>query len=340
MTQSEQKHIYPLTFIPVFRDYIWGGRHLGTLFGRELPPGIVAESWDISGHPSSPTKVASGHWEGRTLNEVLEELGTDLVGTRFSEMLTRGKFPLLVKLLDANASLSVQVHPDDPYARAHEDGELGKSEMWYVLHAEPDAELVYGLAVGVTPESFREAIENSTLEEQLHRVPIAAGDCVHISPGTVHSLLAGAVVAEIQQNSDTTYRVYDWGRVGEDGEPRPLHVEKALDVIDWQCVEPKKVEPEPIAEEEGMEHSLLVRDPKFVVERLVLESGAGFSGRCDGTTFEIWGCLEGAGHVGWAGQALPVEAVRFVLLPAALGEYVIRAEESGLFLRVYMGDNS
>ncbi len=338
--RADHERIYPLTFEPVFRDYIWGGRHLETLFGRELPSGIVAESWDISGHPSSPTEVASGYWRGRTLNDVLEELGTDLVGTRSAKMLARAKFPLLVKLLDANAALSVQVHPDDAYARAHEDGELGKSEMWYVLHAEPDAELVYGLASGATPESFHRAMENNTLEEQLHRVPNAAGDCVHIPPGTVHSLLAGAVVAEIQQNSDTTYRVYDWGRVGEDGEPRPLHIEKALEVIDWQCVEPEKVDPAPIADGEGMERSLLVSDPKFVVERLTMEEGATFSGSCDGTTFEIWGCLEGAGRVRWSGEAQPMEAVRFALLPATLGEHVIQAEVSSTFLRVYVGASS
>ncbi|MEA3408418.1 MAG: type I phosphomannose isomerase catalytic subunit [Chloroflexota bacterium] len=338
--QSDRERIYPLTFVPVFRDYIWGGRHLETLFGRELPPGIVAESWDISGHPNSPTKVASGYWRGQTLNDMLEKLGADLVGTRSSEMLARGKFPLLIKLLDANAPLSVQVHPDDAYAQVHEDGELGKSEMWYVLHAESDAELVYGLSSGVTPESFRQAVKNNTLETQLHRVPIVAGDCIHIPPGTVHSLLAGEVVAEIQQNSDTTYRVYDWGRVGEDGEPRPLHVEKALEVIDWQCVEPDKVEPEPIAIGDRMKRSLLVSDPNFVVECFTMEGGAAFSERLDGTTFEIWGCLEGTGRVRWTGQALPLEAVRFVLLPAALGEYVIEAEDSSTFLRVYVGSNS
>ncbi|MFP3895242.1 MAG: type I phosphomannose isomerase catalytic subunit [Anaerolineales bacterium] len=338
--RADDERIYPLTFEPVFRDYIWGGRHLETLFGRKLPPGIVAESWDISGHPSSPTKIASGYWQGRTLNEVQEELGTDLVGTRSSEMLARNKFPLLVKLLDANAALSVQVHPDDAYARAHEDGELGKSEMWYVLHATRNAELIYGLASGVTPESFRRAVEDGTLGDLLHRVSIERGDCIHIPPGTVHSLLAGAVVAEIQQNSDTTYRVYDWGRVGEDGKPRPLHVDKALEVIDWQCVEPDKAEVIPIAKDEGMERSLLVSEPNFVVERLVMEEGATFSGACDGTTFEIWGCLEGAGRVCWTDEALPMEAVRFALLPAALGKYMIQAEESGTFLRVYVDGNS
>jgi mannose-6-phosphate isomerase len=237
------ERIYPLTFVPVFRDYIWGGRHLETLYGRALPPGIVAESWDISGHASSPTAVAAGYWAGRTLPEVTAALGQALLGHRVAASAGAGRFPLLVKLLDANQDLSVQVHPDDAYARVHENGDPGKTEMWYVLHAGPGAELIYGLAPGANAADFRRAAQEGRLNEQLHRLPVHAGDCVFVPAGTVHALLAGAVVAEVQQNSDTTYRVYDWGRLGADGRPRALHLEKALAVIDWAQVAPDKIAP-------------------------------------------------------------------------------------------------
>ena len=338
--EAMRDRICPLTFEPVFRDYLWGGRNLETRFGRKLPPGIVAESWDISGHPDSPTRVEEGYWKGRTLPDVLKELGADLVGTRCAETLSRHRFPLLIKLLDANADLSVQVHPDDEYACIHEVGELGKTEMWYVLYASPGCQLIYGLARGVTRESMRSAIENGALETQLYRLPIKSGDCIFIPSGTVHALLAGAVVAEIQQNSDTTYRLYDWGRVGADGKPRPLHVEKALDVIDWDIVEPARVDPLLLSDEGGVRRSLLVDCPQFTVELIELAENAQFIGRCDGATFEIWGCVEGAGEVRWQGEPVSAEAIRFVLLPAVLGEYTVRARKRSTLLRVFVSEQA
>ncbi len=328
--------IYPLTFEPVLRDYIWGGHRLETLFGRDLPPGIVAESWDISGHPDSPTRVDSGYWQGRTLPEVMAALGTDLVGTHSAAMLARGRFPLLIKLLDANQDLSVQVHPDDAYAASHEQGEIGKTEMWYVLHAEPGYSLVHGVKPGVTRAQLRAAIARNEVEDILNRVPVSPGDTIDVPAGTVHSLLAGAVVAEIQQNSDVTYRLYDWGRVGHDGKPRPLHVDRALDVIDFSQASPGPVPPQAIIETESLRRQLLVRRPQFATERLLLGPGATFSGRCDGSTFEIWGCMEGECAVGWAGAPVRLPAVRFVLLPAALGAYAITSKGRSTLLRVYV----
>ncbi|MCD6520870.1 MAG: class I mannose-6-phosphate isomerase [Anaerolineae bacterium] len=329
--------IYPLTFEPQFQDYIWGGRNLEKLFGRRLPPGIVAESWEISGHPKAPTRVDYGFWQGRTLPEVTDALKEKLVGTRSEEMLKRGRFPLLIKLLDANRDLSVQVHPDDAYAQAHEGGELGKTEMWYVLYAKPGTRLIYGLARGVTRRSFQEALSKGSLETQLNYLPIAEGDTIFIPAGTVHALLAGTVVAEIQQNSDTTYRVYDWGRVGPDGKPRPLHIEKALEVINWSQIEPDKVTPQRLEQRDGMERWLLVDCPQFTVEKVVLAEGATFTGSCSGETFEIWGWIKGAGEVLWEGEPLRVEAVRFVLLPATLGAYSIQSLAKSELLRAYIG---
>jgi len=328
--------IYPLTFEPVFRDYIWGGRNLETKLGRTLPPGTVAESWEISGHPSSPTKVFNGPLAGKSLPEVVELLGPELVGSRSQAMLDRGKFPLLIKLLDANKPLSVQVHPNDAYANTHENGELGKTEMWYILYAKPDAYLIYGLKAGVTPNSFRQALETGQLESCLHQLPVKAGDTIFIPSGSVHAIMDGILLAEIQQNSDTTYRVYDWNRLGADGKPRPLHIDKALDVINFDQVEPGPFSPQLLEASNGLRRDLITTCPYFNVERVSLEPGTAFSGKCDGSTFEIWGVLSGQGQIVWSGTPVELQAVRFALLPAALGEFEIQASTAATFLRVYV----
>jgi mannose-6-phosphate isomerase len=329
-----EPHIYPLFFEPVFRDYIWGGRNLETLLGRKIPDGVVAESWEISGHPSSSTRVENGPLAGLTLPQVQELLGEALVGTRSRWATDRDKFPLLVKLLDANRRLSVQVHPSDEYALAHEGGELGKAEMWYVLYAKQGAELIYGLSRQTNAEQFRAALQEGTLSDLLHRVSIQPGDVISVPTGTVHALLEGALVAEIQQNSDTTYRVYDWGRLGHDGKPRPLHVDKAVEVIDWEMVRPQAAVPVPLTDGDVAREELC-RSPYFVVEKVSLEEGASYQGECDGATFEIWGVVSGSAEVCWVDQRAPMAAVRFVLLPAALCPFSIRAERPATLLRVY-----
>jgi len=331
-----QERIYPLTFESVLQDYVWGGRNLATLFGRELPPGIVAESWEISGHPRSPTSVDNGAWRDTLLPDLLAEMGTDLVGTNSADMLARGRFPLLIKLLDANRNLSVQVHPDDAYALRHQIHDLGKTEMWYVLHAQPGSELICGLSPDATREIFREAIASNSLETQLRRVSIAPGDCIFVGPGTVHALLAGVVVVEIQQTSDATYRVYDWGRLGADGKPRPLHIERALQVIKFGQAAHCKVEPLVVQRGEGIEQARLVECPHFVVERIDLAAGREFEGKEDGSTFEIWGCIKGHSQIRWSGEPVNLQAIRFALLPAALGHYAVRAEEASCLLRAFV----
>jgi len=261
---------YPLTFTPALRDYIWGGRNLETLYGRQLPPGRTAESWEISGHPTAPTVVDTGPLAGQSLPDVLDAYGSDLVGRGAGWALERGKFPLLIKLLDAEERLSVQVHPPDDYALTHENGELGKTEMWYVLHARPGAQLILGLRPGVSPEVFRQAIADNSLEACLYHLPVKAGDAVFVPSGTLHAILEGVLIAEIQQNSDTTYRVYDWGRLGADGHPRPLRVDKALAVTDFRQVEPGSYQPVLVASEEGVSLYEITRSEYFVVERVVL----------------------------------------------------------------------
>jgi len=328
--------IYPLTFTPVFKDYIWGGRNLETVLGREIPDGVVAESWDISGHASSPTTVNNGSLTGKTLPEVMRLLGLNLVGRRSEAMLQRGKFPLLIKLLDANQPLSVQVHPNDVYAQQHEQGELGKTEMWYILQAEPGAQLIYGLARETTPETFAAALQAGQLERCLHYLPIEAGQAVFIPAGSLHAILGGIVLVEIQQNSDTTYRVYDWNRLGVDRQPRPLHVDKAMQVINFKQIEPQPYPIELIKENDGVRRELITHCPEFQVERVTFKADGIFRGQCSGNTFEIWGAMSGAGQINWGGQSLELQAVHFTLLPATLGDFEIKVHTAGEWLRVYV----
>lgn len=325
------QNLYPLLFIPVIKDYIWGGQRLAAL-GRELPnSGRAAESWEISGHPDGMTTVMNGAFAGKTLQEVLDALGQALVGTRNQWALDRGKFPLLVKLLDANRRLSVQVHPNDAYAQVHEGNELGKTEMWVVLQAEPHAAIIYGLEKALTPVQLKEAINEGRLEPCLHHIPIKVGDHICVPSGTLHAILEGAVVAEIQQNSNTTYRVYDWNRMGADGKPRALHIDKALEVINYQQVGLGLREPELIEENEAWRHECLCHNRYFTTERFVTKTEAYYPGVCDGSTLEIWGVLEGEAVI--ANQ--PLSAVQFCLLPAALGEFTVKVSANSTLLRTY-----
>ncbi|WP_420644477.1 type I phosphomannose isomerase catalytic subunit [Candidatus Leptofilum sp.] len=329
MTQYE---LYPLLFEPVLKDYIWGGRNLEKL-GRKLPAeGVIAESWEIAGHEDGTTRVANGRFAGKLLAELHQELGLDLIGSRSAWAQERGKFPLLIKLLDANRPLSVQVHPQDDYALENEGNELGKTEMWVVLQAKPGAEVILGVSHAISQDEFRVAIKSNQLEPHLHRIQVKAGDHICVPAGSLHAIMDGLLIAEIQQNSNTTYRVYDWGRVGADGRPRSLHVDKALDVINFEQIAPKICPPEPISDENGVRRSLLCQNEYFVTERVEMAAGSTFSGNCTGETMEIWGVMEGVVSV----NDLVLTAVRFVLLPAAMGKFAIIAQSSATLLRSYV----
>lgn len=327
------ERVYPMTFAPVLKDYIWGGRRLEQL-GRPLPPGIIAESWEIAAHEDGTTAVTNGHFAGRLLTEVQAELGLDLIGANCAWAQARGKFPLLIKLLDANRALSVQVHPNDEYALAHEGNELGKTEMWVVLDAKPGAQVQLGVKAGTTPELFRQGIEDGRLEPYLHYVSVKPGDHICVPAGTLHAIMDGILIAEIQQNSNTTYRVYDWNRVGADGQARPLHIDKALDVINFEQVEPSLC-PAELAELNGLSRSLLCRNRYFVTERVEMAAGAVFKGNCDGRSLEIWGVLSGGAVI----NGVELTAVQFALLPAAMGEFGVTAVTGATLLRTYVEES-
>lgn len=224
------------------KDYIWGGTKLRELFGKESDLERLAESWELSCHPDGECIIASGEFSGMKLSEFVS-LHPEAVSTTFR---SGDSFPVLVKLIDAKNDLSVQVHPDDEYAHKYE-GDNGKTEMWYIIDAEEGAELVYGFKENITIEEFRKAIEENTLMDKVNKVPVKKGDVFFIKPGTLHAIGKGILIAEIQQSSNVTYRVYDYGRLGTDGKPRPLHIEKALEVTSLTPAE-KHILPEPFGQ--------------------------------------------------------------------------------------------
>ena len=211
---------YPLLLRPVVKDYLWGGKRLMEEYGFDSPADVAAEGWMLACHKDGTNVVLNGALAGKALDEALSLWSCEPKA-----------FPLLIKLIDAADRLSVQVHPEDEYAYAHE-GEAGKTEMWYVVDAAPEAKLVYGLTHAVSKEEFARRIEDNTLSDVLNFVPVHAGDVFFIKAGTIHAIGAGILIAEIQQNSNTTYRVSDYGRLGADGKPRALHIDKAMDVAE------------------------------------------------------------------------------------------------------------
>jgi mannose-6-phosphate isomerase len=325
--------LYPLTFLPVFKPYAWGGRKLGSVVGRAIPEGIVAESWEVSAHRKGPTPVASGALAGRLLDDLQREYGEALVGSRNRAALERGTFPLLIKLLDANEWLSVQVHPGDDHARRHEN-DLGKTEMWVVLQADPGAEIILGLSGETTREELRQAILESRLEPQLHRLKAHAGDVFFVPAGTVHALGPGLLLTEIQQSSDTTYRIHDWGRDPDLDPPRPLHIEQSLQVLDYGAVRPGPVRPE-VRTGSGFRVETLASCPYFETERVTLGAGSTWAGACSGETLELWCILEGTTTLRWRAGEEGLWAIRWLLLPADLGDFEFRAPTGATLLRVF-----
>ncbi len=290
---------------PACKDYLWGGRRrLREDFGVQSTADPLAEAWVLSCHPDGSSVVADGPWAGRTLRSCLEEAGTKALGThcdRFRD------FPVLIKLIDAERELSIQVHPSDEYARTHE-GQYGKTEMWVALKAEPHACLYYGFEREVSREEYAAAIAGGTLTELLHRVPVQQGDVFFIPAGTLHAIGAGLVMAEIQQNSNVTYRVYDYNRVGADGKPRPLHVEKALEVTDLHPVKPLDFGPH------------LGMCDSFVVDRY----DGDFQGCCGEESFHALLVARGQGTLDCGGESREVRQGNCLFLPAGSGEYRVR----------------
>ncbi|MFH1008394.1 MAG: type I phosphomannose isomerase catalytic subunit [Candidatus Latescibacterota bacterium] len=302
---------YPLKFHPLFQERVWGGERLARFLGKRTPPAKrIGESWELSCCGDEISMVANGSYQGMGLDRMVADFGAALIGTDAHP----GAFPLLFKYVDAEDLLSVQVHPDDRYAERHEGGELGKTEAWVVVDALPGARLVRGLEPGADAVSFRRAVEVGDLSEMLHWIAVSPGDVIFVPAGQVHAIGSGMLLYEVQQSSDVTYRLYDWGR------PRPLHTEKAPEVIRFEKL-PDFVEGVS-AQEPGGTRTALLRCPYFVMERLDVRLC--MENHCDGRCFHVLSVLGGHGHIRWGkGQTMALEPGLTLLLPAQLGAYQV-----------------
>ena len=312
--------MYPIKTTPVYKQYIWGGENLKKLYNKDIPGYPTAESWEVGCHPNGMSLVANGEYKGMTVADVIKKEGSKILGDNIS---VDEKFPLLLKVLDAEGNLSVQVHPEDEYANIHENGEKGKTEMWYVLSAKEGASLVYGFKEGVTKEIYEKSIADGTLENILNYVDVKAGDVFFIPAGTVHAIGAGIIIAEMQQNSDTTYRVYDYNRVGADGKKRELHIEKALDVSDISCVTGKEKAPGLTVEIEGGTDTYYVACKYFAFDELNIKSSVKIN---TNNRMHILFVSKGEGEIKYNGGTESINAGQSLVIPADLGEYAIIGE--------------
>ena len=316
----------PFLLQPACKDYLWGGTHLKTLYGKKSELVPLAETWECSIHPDGPSVIASGEYAGWTLEKYLR-LHPQALG---NSGCTHGGLPILVKLIDAEKDLSIQVHPDDAFARQHE-GQLGKTEMWYVLHAELGATLVYGFAHEVTPELIRQAISQDTLLPHLQVVPVHAGDVFLIEPGTIHAIGGGVLLAEVQENSNVTYRVYDYGRRDKNGQLRPLHIEKALSVMRYSASPTMRQQQRIIQYTPGMARELVARCRYFQVERL--QTSVRCTVQRTRESFYVLLIMKGKGSLLTAQQQLSVEQGQTVFVPAAEGALQMHGNMEALLIR-------
>lgn len=321
--------LYPLTFQPIFKERVWGGRRLSSLYGKGLPAGtIIGESWEVTDRPEGVSAIANGPLAGRDLRWLMEQHGAEILGR---PVIPGERFPWLIKILDCEDDLSLQVHP--PARLAAELKGEPKTEMWFVAAAEPGAKLYVGLKHGVTRADFERAVADGSVAGCFHVVPVQAGDTMFVPSGRVHALGRGNVIFEIQQNSDTTYRVFDWNRVGLDGRPRELHVAQSLASIDFADFEPGLVDS--VWKPEGAAQSReVVRHQLFHIHHLRLPDGCSLSVNPEQRGPIVLAVTAGSVEVINDFGVVPVPAGGFCLLPAVLPAVEVRAVGTAEFLRV------
>ena len=314
----------PLIFDPVPRTKeLWGGPALVTVLGKPFPSDArIGESWELSDYPGSETSVRGGPLGGHSLRQLVEERTEEIIGD--PAVLQAGRFPLLVKYIGASQTLSVQVHPGDAYAREHEAGS-GKKEAWYIIHVEPGAKLIRGVTPNTTRQKFAAAIETGELEPCLHAFEPKPGDVIMIPWGMVHAIGAGIVLAEIQQTSDLTYRVFDWNRIDDDGTARELHVDKALDVIEFEPPKTDTCKRRPLDDGPCPRYEA-VRCDKFVIE--VFELAGSVDDAPPENRFAILNVVAGNAALAHSGGEMELPLGTTALLPAALDGYTLRADDA------------
>ena len=319
--------MYPIKLKPAFKDYLWGGTRLRDDFGKDCDFDKIAESWELSCHKDGNSVVADGEFAGLTLAQYIEKEGKSILGTNCEKF---ENFPILIKLIDAKDNLSVQVHPNNEYAQRVE-GEYGKTEMWYVVDCDEGASLLYGFKHNITKEEFRERIENNTLLEVTNSVPVKKGDVFFIEAGTLHAIGKGILIAEIQQNSNTTYRIYDYGRVGADGKPRQLHIDKAVDVTNL-CPAKPYPQSEPV-DMGGWTKKRLAKCEYFTVDVINVDTSAALE--ADKSSFVNILVLDGGCVLSSEGNdAVELKKGDSVFIPAGLGKFELTGKCSAVMTHI------
>jgi mannose-6-phosphate isomerase len=321
-------HALPLLrFNPILREYLWGGRRLGTDLGKPIGAGNnYAESWEIVDHGADQSTVADGPLTGKALHDLVTQEGRAIFGRHYP----RNQFPLLLKFLDCQQTLSVQVHPNDEQGAKLNPPDLGKTEAWVVLATEPGSKIYAGLKPGVDRQTLEREVTRGNCEVCLHEFEPRVGDCVLIEAGTVHALGAGLLIAEIQQASDTTYRLFDWNRVDRDGKPRQLHIREALNVTDYTRGPVNAVTPAR-TNEYGIEH--LIQCDKFVLDRLRLSAP---HTPPNDNRFHILSVVEGAVSIGTKNENCNLQRGNTVLVPATTDEVKITPRGGAVVLDMYL----
>lgn len=314
--------------LPVFKDYIWGGDCLIKEFGKQCSYKAAAESWELSAHKNGQSTAMNGSLAGKSLSEIIEKFGRKCLG---SHMEDKDRFPILIKFINSRQKLSIQVHPDDDYALCNE-GDYGKTEMWYIVQAKERSGILCGFKEDVTKAQFRENILSDTLTDLLNWIPVKKGDSFFISPGTVHAICEGVVIAEIQQNSDVTYRIYDYNRKGPDNKGRTLHIDKALDVSRLSKDEFDGKPLKPPADIPGAKMTILAECNYFRVKKYEI------FGECEMIvgehSFQGLVFVEGNGSILYSGTELGFKRGDTFFIPANMGRYTIKGKSTALVTEV------
>ena len=306
----------PIFLLPIYKDYIWGGERLKKYFMKDTPYNKTAESWEISTNENGKSTIKNGEYIGKTLDEIFfSEKRIKYFGTKSEDL---KKFPLLVKFIDAETNLSVQVHPNDEYAIKNENS-IGKTEMWYIIDCKQDAKIICGMNENIKQNEIEKILKSENVGDYLKFIDIKPGDYIYIPSGTIHAILGGSLICEIQQNSDVTYRVYDWGRVGKDGKPRELHVQKSIDVT--------SVENSPqIKETKNLQigETNIVDSEYFKTNKIIINGK--FEDKSNEETFYTMNVIKGSGTLIVNSKEYVLNLGDSFIIPAKLGEYTIKGD--------------
>lgn len=312
--------LYPLKFQPILKDRLWGGSRLGSLLGKPIKNDQTGESWEISGVPGNVSIVANGLLKGKTLQELIDQFHDHILGEEVVQKFGR-EFPILIKFIDAERALSIQLHPGDELAQKRHQS-FGKTEMWYIMNAKQDANLIIGFKKDVIPEEYKSSLENDTLLELLNYESVKEGDAFFINTGKVHAIGGGVLLAEIQQTSDITYRIFDFNRRDSDGKLRELHTDLALDAIDYKKKDDFKVF---YKDTEGLPN-MMVSCPFFTTKYLKLteDKELDLSGQ---KSFSIYICVAGSAIIRTDKSSVPLVLGETVLIPAIVDSLVIQTQQ-------------